>query len=202
MKIQNDKEKVKKMAKKTKSDAAKTDETPKTEEVVSEQPGEEQTAQADASAQEAAKAQAEIKTLQEELAATKEQLMRIAAEYDNFRRRTQKEKEALYTDSRSDVLTKLLPVIDNFERAGSAKCDFDGYKKGIEMTLTQLLETMQALGCESFGAVGDEFDPNIHNGVMHIEDENLGENVIAQVFIKGYKIGDRVIRPASVQVAN
>ncbi|MBR6780461.1 MAG: nucleotide exchange factor GrpE [Clostridia bacterium] len=202
MKIQNDKEKVKKMAKKTKSDAAKTDETPKTEEVVSEQPGEEQTAQADAAAQEAAKAQAEIKTLQEELAATKEQLMRIAAEYDNFRRRTQKEKEALYTDSRSDVLTKLLPVIDNFERAGSAKCDFDGYKKGIEMTLTQLLETMQALGCESFGAVGDEFDPNIHNGVMHIEDENLGENVIAQVFIKGYKIGDRVIRPASVQVAN
>ena len=185
MKIQNDKEKVKKMAKKTKSDAAKTDETPKTEEVVSEQPGEEQTAQADAAAQEAAKAQAEIKTLQEELAATKEQLMRIAAEYDNFRRRTQKEKEALYTDSRSDVLTKLLPVIDNFERAGSAKCDFDGYKKGIEMTLTQLLETMQALGCESFGAVGDEFDPNIHNGVMHIEDENLGENVIAQVFIKG-----------------
>lgn len=145
----------------------------------------------------------EVKALQAELDKTKDMLMRTAAEYDNFRRRSQREKDALYTDSKADVLTKLLPVIDNFERAAAAEqTDPDGYRKGIEMIVKQLLETMNALGCESFGAIGEEFDPNVHNGVMHIDDENLGENVIANVFVKGYKIGDRVIRPASVQVAN
>lgn len=144
----------------------------------------------------------EVAKLHEELASTKDLLMRTAAEYDNFRRRSQKEKEALYTDSKADVLTKLLPVLDNFERAAAAQTDLEQYRKGIEMTVRQLLETMQSLGCVSFGEIGEEFDPNFHNGVMHIEDENLGENVIANVFVKGYKIGERVIRPASVQVAN
>ena len=143
-----------------------------------------------------------VTALEEELAKTKDQLLRTAAEYENFRRRSQKEKEALYADSKSDVLTKLLPVIDNFERASAAQGDIDTYKKGVEMIVTQLLETMKTLGCESFGEAGEEFDPNFHNGVMRVEDENFGENVVAEVFIKGYKIGDRVIRPASVKVAN
>ena len=143
-----------------------------------------------------------IASLEEELAKTKDQLLRTAAEYENFRRRSQKEKEALYTDSKTDVLAKLLPVIDNFERASAAQGDLDTYKKGVEMIVTQLLETMKNLGCESFGEAGEEFDPNFHNGVMRVEDENFGENVVAEVFIKGYKIGERVIRPASVKVAN
>lgn len=143
-----------------------------------------------------------VTALEEELAKTKDQLLRTAAEYENFRRRSQKEKEALYTDSKADVLTKLLPVIDNFERASAAQGDLDTYKKGVEMIVTQLIETMKNLGCESFGEAGEEFDPNFHNGVMRVEDENFGENTVAEVFIKGYKIGERVIRPASVKVAN
>ncbi len=143
-----------------------------------------------------------IDALQKELDKTKDLLMRTAAEYDNFRRRSQREKDALYTDSKADVLTKLLPIIDNFERAATAQTDLEQYRKGIEMTVRQLLDTMQSLDCVSFGEVGEAFDPNYHNAVMHIEDENLGENVIANVFVKGYKIGDRVIRAASVQVAN
>ncbi len=143
-----------------------------------------------------------VTALEEELAKTKDQLLRTAAEYENFRRRSQKEKDALYTDSKADVLTKLLPVIDNFERASAAQGDLDTYKKGVEMIVTQLIETMKNLGCESFGEAGEEFDPNFHNGVMRVEDENFGENTVAEVFIKGYKIGERVIRPASVKVAN
>ena len=143
-----------------------------------------------------------VASLEEELAKTKDQLLRTAAEYENFRRRSQKEKEALYTDSKTDVLTKLLPVIDNFERALNQPTADEAYKKGVEMIVTQLLETMKTLGCESFGEAGEEFDPNFHNGVMRVEDENFGENTVAEVFIKGYKIGERVIRPASVKVAN
>ena len=178
------------MAKKTKTEEPKTDEAPQTE-------------QAETPVSETEKeALAKVEALTEELNKTKDQLLRTAAEYDNFRRRSQKEKEALYTDSKADVLTGLLPVIDNFERASAAQADLEAYRKGIEMTVKQLLESMKGLGCESFCEPGDAFDPNIHNGVMHIEDENLGESVVAQVFVKGYKIGDRVIRPASVQVAN
>ena len=98
---------------------------------------------------------------------------------------------------------KLLPVIDNFERAAAAEnTDLENYKKGVEMTVKQLLDVLSSFSVEAFGKVGDEFDPNIHNGVMHIEDDTLGENVIADVFMKGYKMGDRVVRHATVKVAN
>lgn len=169
-----------------------------------EEPLKEESAKVEQTENETAAAQEneQVAALQEELEKTKDQLLRTAAEYENFRRRSQKEKEALYTDSKADVLTKLLPVIDNFERASTAQGDLDTYKKGVEMIVAQLLETMKTLGCESFGEVGEEFDPNFHNGVMRAEDENFGENVVAEVFIKGYKIGERVIRPASVKVAN
>lgn len=143
-----------------------------------------------------------IEELNSKLLDANDKLLRTIAEYDNFRKRSTKEKEAIYSDSKSDVTSKLLPVIDNFERAAAAETDLESYKKGIEMTVKQLLDVLGSLGVEAFGEKGEEFDPNFHNGVMHIDDENLGENVIADVYMKGYKMGDRVIRPATVIVAN
>lgn len=143
-----------------------------------------------------------IEELNSKLLDANDKLLRTIAEYDNFRKRSAKEKEAIYSDSKSDVTSKLLPVIDNFERAAAAETDLESYKKGIEMIVKQLLDVLGSLGVEAFGEKGEEFDPNFHNGVMHIDDENLGENVIAEVYMKGYKMGDRVIRPATVIVAN
>ncbi len=164
------------------------------EEIVNEaQPCEEQ-------ANEASQEVEELKKLNSEL---NDKLLRTLAEYDNFRKRSQKEKEAIFTDSKADIIGKLLPVIDNFERAAAAEnTDLENYKKGVEMTVKQLLDVLSSFSVEAFGAVGEEFDPNIHNGVMHIEDDTLGENVIADVFMKGYKMGDRIVRHATVKVAN
>ena len=144
----------------------------------------------------------ETEKLKKELADANDKWLRTMAEYENFRKRSQKEKEAIYTDSKSDIAAKLLPVLDNFERAAASTEDFEGYKKGIEMTVKQLLDVFTSMGIESFGEKGEEFDPNIHNGVMHIDDEELPENSIAEVFMKGYKTGDKVIRHATVKVAN
>ena len=143
-----------------------------------------------------------IEELNKKLLEANDKYLRTVAEYDNFRKRSQKEKEAIFSDSKTDIISKFLPVIDNFERASAADTDLEGYKKGIEMTVNQLLEVFTAFGVESYGAKGDEFDPNIHNGVMHIDDESLGENVISEVYMKGYKMGDKVIRHATVIVAN
>ena len=141
--------------------------------------------------------------LTQELNETKDKLLRVMAEYDNFRKRSQKEKEMAYGDTKASTIAEFLPVYDNFERAMSADAtDLYSFKKGIEMIFNQYGETFKKLGVESFGAKGDEFDPNIHNAVMHGEDENLPENSISDVFSTGYKIGDRVIRPAIVKVAN
>ena len=141
--------------------------------------------------------------LEKELAATREAHIRTLAEYDNYRKRTAKEKEGIYGDAKADCMKSLLGVLDNFDRALSVdNSDFESYKKGVEMIYTNFCEILSGLGVEAFGEAGETFDPNFHNGVMHIEDEALGENVIAQVFSKGYKIGDRVLRPAMVQVAN
>ena len=143
-----------------------------------------------------------IEELNKKLLEANDKLLRTVAEYDNFRKRSVKEKEAIYSDSKTDIIGKILPVIDNFERAALADSDPENYKKGIDMTVKQLLEVFSSLGVEAFGEKGEEFNPNIHNGVMHIDDENLGENVISEVYIKGYKMGDRVIRHATVIVAN
>lgn len=144
-----------------------------------------------------------LENLQAEYDALNDKYMRILAEYDNFRKRTQKDIDARVAYTKTDMLSKILPVIDNFERAAfNADADFDGYKKGIEMTVNQFIEILSGMGVESFGAVGETFDPNFHNGVMHIEDDSFDENVIVDVFMKGYKIGDKVIRPATVKVAN
>lgn len=143
-----------------------------------------------------------IAELEASLAEANDKFLRTAAEYDNFRRRSQKEKEAIYNDSKSDAVAKIIPVMDNFERAAAAEANPEDYKKGIEMIVKQFSDALGSLGVEVFGEAGEPFDPNIHNGVSHIDDENLGENTIASVYQKGYKIGDRIIRHAVVVVAN
>ena len=128
--------------------------------------------------------------------------LRVAAEFDNFRKRTVKEKEASYGNGKADAVAKMLPVYDNLERALNQPTEDAAYKKGVEMTMNELVKIFTSLGVEVFGNVGDAFDPNLHNAVMHIDSEELGENVIAQVFQKGFKIGDKIVRFAMVQVAN
>ncbi|WP_244833291.1 nucleotide exchange factor GrpE [Clostridium sp. BJN0001] len=143
----------------------------------------------------------EAEKIKIELDNTKDKLLRTMAEYDNFRKRTVKEKEGIYADAYSDVLKEILPVIDNLERAAQAEGSVDDLKKGIEMTLKGCTDAFNKLGVEEIDASG-EFDPNYHNAVMHIEDENLGKNVIAEVLQKGYKKDDKVIRYSMVKVAN
>ena len=128
--------------------------------------------------------------------------LRLAADYDNFRKRSQKEKEQSYGNGKADAVEKLLPVYDNLERALNQPTEDAAYKKGVEMTMTQLVGILNGLGVEIFGETGETFDPNLHNAVMHIDDENLGENTISQVFQKGFKIGEKIVRFAMVQVAN
>ena len=128
--------------------------------------------------------------------------LRVAAEYDNFRKRTVKEKEASYGNGKADAVAKMLPVYDNLERALNQETSDAAYKKGVEMTMNELVKIFTSLGVEIFGNVGDAFDPNLHNAVMHIDSEEFGENTIAQVFQKGFKIGEKVVRFAMVQVAN
>lgn len=141
--------------------------------------------------------------VEKDLAAAREAHIRTLAEYDNYRKRTAKEKEATWIDAKASCVAELLPVLDNFDRAlGVTDSDFESYKKGVEMIYQGFCDTLKKLGVEAFGEEGDEFDPNFHSAVMHVDDESLGENVLAQVFSKGYKIGEKVLRPAMVKVAN
>ena len=129
--------------------------------------------------------------------------LRICAEYDNFRKRSQREREQAYTDAVSRAVTALLPTYDNLERALKAETADTEYKKGVELTMTQLTESLKGINVTVIdAAAGTAFDPNFHNAVMHVEDENLGENVIAETFQQGFQIGDKVIRHAMVKVAN
>ena len=142
-------------------------------------------------------------TVEDQLADMKKQLAYTAAEYANFRARSAKEKEQTYSNAKGNVIAEILPVIDNLERAINQDGeDFEALKKGVEMTLDGLMVTLSKIGVESYGESGDSFDPNLHHAVMHIDDDELEENVIVDVFQKGYKIGDRVIRPAMVKTAN
>ena len=139
---------------------------------------------------------------EEKYKAEHDSYLRLAAEFDNFRKRTVKEKEASYGNGKADAVVKLLPIYDNLERALNQPTEDAAYKKGVELTMNELVKIFTGLGVEIFGAPGDSFDPNLHNAVMHTEDESLGENVIAQVFQKGFKVGDKIVRFAMVQVAN
>ena len=144
----------------------------------------------------------EVNPFEEKYNAEHDAHLRLAAEYDNFRKRTIKEKEASYGNGKADAVAKMLPVYDNLERALNQETSDAAYKKGVEMTMNELVKIFTSLGVEIFGNVGDAFDPNLHNAVMHIENEELEENSIAAVFQKGFKIGDKVVRFAMVQVAN
>ena len=144
----------------------------------------------------------EVNPFEEKYNAERDAHLRLAAEFDNFRKRTAKEKESSYANGRADAVEKLLPVYDNLSRALKQETADTAFKKGVEMTMTELVKILSGLGVEIFGEVGEEFDPNLHNAVMHTEDETLGENVICQVFQQGFKMGDKVIRFAMVQVAN
>ena len=138
----------------------------------------------------------------EQLKQKDEKLLRIAAEYDNYRKRTAKEKEETYQNATMNVLGEFLEVADNFERAKNAESEIEDYKKGIEMIFSQFLDKMKKLGAEPFGEAGETFDPELHMAVSHIEDESKGENEIVEVYQRGYKLGDKVIRHAAVIVAN
>ncbi len=144
----------------------------------------------------------EVNEWEEKYNAEHDSFLRLAADYDNFRKRTIKEKEQSYGNGKADAVEKILPVYDNLERALNQPTEDEAYKKGVEMTMTQLVGILSGLGVEIFGNVGDQFDPNLHNAVMHVEDESFGENTICQVFQKGFKIGDKIVRFAMVQVAN
>ena len=136
------------------------------------------------------------------LAAEKDKYLRLAAEYDNYRRRSQKEKENTYSDGKADTVLQLLPVYDNLARALKAECSDPNFYKGVEMTMTQLLGIFEKLGGTPSEAEGQPFDPAEHNAVVHVEDETLGENLVVEEFQKGFKMNDKVIRFAMVKVAN
>ncbi len=144
----------------------------------------------------------EVNPWEEKYNAEHDSYLRLAADYDNFRKRSQKEKEQSYGNGKADAVEKLLPVYDNLERALNQETSDEAYKKGVEMTMTQLISIFEGLGVEIFGNVGDTFDPNIHNAVMHTEDDTEAENTITQVFQKGFKLGEKIVRFAMVQVAN
>lgn len=185
------------------------------EELNTEQPGtaeETETAEAEAApeaepaddkAEEKASPQDErLAELEKQIAAEKDKYLRVAAEYDNFRRRSAADRLNAAADAKASVITEILSVIDNFERALAAECTDENYKKGVEMIFNQYTGILTKLGVTEIEAQGQPFDPNIHHAVNQVEDESFGENTVCQVFQKGYKLGDKVIRCAMVSVAN
>jgi len=141
-------------------------------------------------------------SFEDEFKAEHDRYLRLAAEYDNFRKRSQKEREALFTDIRGETIFRMLPVYDNLARALRHETTDTAFKKGVEMTMTQLQEILSKFGVTEIPAEGEIFDPQKHNAVMHIEDENCGENIIVEEFEKGFMLGDKIIRCSLVKVAN
>lgn len=149
-----------------------------------------------------AKKPSEAEKLKKELEELNDRFLRTAAEFDNFKKRTEREKLNLAEYSKAQVMKTLLPILDNADRAAEFEHGTEQFNKGIEMIVKQLGDLSSKLGLVELGVVGEEFNPEMHEAIMHIEDESLGENVVAQVLQKGYKFGDTVVRPAMVQVAN
>ncbi len=144
----------------------------------------------------------ELEKAQQAQAQEHDQYLRLAAEYDNFRKRSQREKDAIYQNAVADTAKKFLPVYDNLQRALKNETADEAFKKGVEMTMAELTKIMEGVGIRPFGAAGEPFDPEKHNAVMHVDDEALGENTVAEVFQTGFTLGDKVIRFAMVKVAN
>ena len=153
-------------------------------------------------AEEAAPETPEEEKLQQALKDQEDKYLRLLAEYDNYRKRSQKEKENAWTTAKADTIKELLPVYDNLERALKQETADEAYAKGVQMTMQQLKTVLEKLGVEEIPAQGETFDPNVHNAVMHMEDETMGENIVAEVFQAGFKMGEKVIRHAMVKVAN
>jgi molecular chaperone GrpE len=171
---------------------------PENEQTAPEAPETEETKpEAETKEQQAAPAPAEEKPQ-----ADSERYLRLMAEFDNYKKRSARERENIYTDVRVDTVTKFLPVFDNLERALKTETADEAYKKGVEMTFNQLMDVFRKLGVEEIESVGKTFDPAVHNAVMHVEDDAHGENEIVEEFQKGFKIGDKVIRHSMVKVAN
>lgn len=173
----------------------------KEENIADKENSSEETADDSAKDKELAALMNENKLLSGEVDTLKERLLRLTAEYDNFRKRTVKEKEAIYKDSCAEIIKTILPVFDNLERAVNAEGDLDNYKKGVEMTLRQFEDSFKKLDIEEIDT-NVPFDPNFHEAVMHVDDENCNEKEIVDVFQKGYKKGDKIIRHSVVKVAN
>ncbi len=172
-----------------------------TEEVVSEETAEKETKADKKENKEIKKLKEQLEKAEADLAAANDKYLRMIAEYDNFRKRSAKEKDGAYADAYSDALSAILPVIDNLERALMFS-EGEALTEGVKMTLKQFEDALSRLGVEAFGARGDAFDPHFHNAVMQVEDPELEANTIAEVFQKGYKKGDKIIRDAMVKVAN
>ena len=208
------------MSEKSKKKKAKAEPTPETEQTVPEteaveeevQPKAEEPKQEETPAEEPKKEEKPAKEpkakaekepdFKSQLAAEKDKYLRLLAEYDNFRRRSQKEKENIYTDVRGETLKKFLPVYDSLWRALTQTAEDDPARKGLEMIMTQYENALTQLGVSLIEAVGQPFDANFHNAVMHVEDESVGENIVVEEFEKGFKIGDKVLRYSVVKVAN
>ncbi len=186
----------------------KTVDTPENEEVVTEEiketEAEEQAEDKKTSdKKKLKKAEAELEKKEAELLEANDKYMRLFAEYDNFRKRTAKEKEGIYADAYIDALTQILPVLDNLERAAAFEnADADALRKGLELTLKSFSETLEKMGVHEIEALGKTFDPNVHNAVMHVDDDSFGESEVVEVFAKGYARGDKVLRHSMVKVAN
>lgn len=171
------------------------------EETVSAEKNEEKPKDKKESKKEVKKLTEENEKLNESLSELTDRYTRMLAEYDNFRKRAQKEREGVYFDAVSDVLNAILPIKDSLEMALKF-ADDSQLSQGVTLTLSKFGEILNKLGVEEFGVAGEEFDPNLHNGVLHCEDDTLGEQIIAEVLQKGYKKGDKIIRYAMVKVAN
>ncbi len=143
-----------------------------------------------------------MEKLQAELADASDRLLRTVAEYDNFRKRSARERENLYPEAEAGIIARFLTLYDNFDRAVEAPCSDSEYQKGMELIHKSFAEVLESLGVEAVGSEGDTFDPNLHNAVMHVEDETLGENVVAQVLQKGWRRGEKILRYAMVKTAN
>ena len=188
---------------KKKKNAAQEQDIPETEVPPAQEAEETAAPEADSPAEQPAPPQeAPVKDPGQLLAEAADKYLRLAAEYDNYRKRTVKEKESAWSEAKAQTVAAFLPVYDNLERALKQETADEAYKKGVEMTMTGLLKALEGLGVKEIPAEGQSFDPNVHNAVMHIDDEALGENVVAEVFQTGFTLGEKVIRFAMVKVAN
>lgn len=192
--------KRKRGANKLSEETKQAQENPQAEDELREETAAAESTQETPDGQNAEKTEAEL--MGEKLAELNDRLLRTMAEYDNFRKRSQREKESIYPQATANAVTQFVPIIDTFERALSAPCSDAEFKKGVEMILQHFKDALSKLGVEEFGAAGEAFNPELHNAVVHVDDEAFEANVIAEVFQKGYKLGDRVVRHAMVKVAN